>query len=90
MQNTVKVSLLQCEELCETLKSSSLHVREIDSRGNTVKEKIVTLLHFSGWPDCDVPSTAAEHAGFNKMMETLVRFYASGNYAGQKAVVHCR
>ena len=35
-QNTVQVSLLQCEELCETLKSSKLHVRQIDSRGNTV------------------------------------------------------
>ena len=70
--------LLRCEQLCETLKASILHVKEIDERGRTVKESQVTLLHFSGWPDCDVPRTARQVAGFDKMMEHLVRFYVGG------------
>ena len=61
----------------------------MDERGRTVKESQVTLLHFSGWPDCDVPKKEEELTGFNKMMDLLLSFYLINN-TGQKAVVHCR
>ena len=54
------------------------------------KSKQVTLLHFKGWPDCDIPSSAEELNGFNLMMKYLVNFYNSGQSRVPKALVHCR
>ena len=54
-QETIRVDLIEAIQVCETLKLSKLHVKQIDDRGRTIKEAQVTLLHFSGWPDCEVP-----------------------------------
>ena len=54
------------------------------------KSKEVTLVHFKGWPDCDIPSTRDELNGFNLMMKYLVNFYNSGSSRVPKALVHCR
>ena len=54
------------------------------------KSKEVTLVHFKGWPDCDIPSTRDELNGFNLMMKYLVNFYNSGSSRAPKALVHCR
>ena len=54
------------------------------------KSKEVTLVHFKGWPDCDIPSTRDELNGFNLMMKYLVNFYNSGSSKVPKALVHCR
>ena len=40
-----------------------------------VREATLTLMHFSGWPDCDVPESEAEQEGFSLMMQKMVEFY---------------
>ena len=54
----------------------------------------MTLLHFKGWPDCDVPETDEEMEGFNSLLSKLVNFYKVDTTAlrkpENKAIVHCR
>ena len=52
-----------------------------------LKENSVTLLHFNGWPDLDVPTEPESIEGFNTFMTHLVEFYATNQ---GRAVVHCR
>ena len=48
----------------------------------------VTLYHFNGWPDLEVPNTEDEMLGFNIFMTALVHLYAQNN--SRKAIMHCR
>ena len=48
----------------------------------------VTLYHYSGWHDLDVPYTEDEMQGFNIFMKALVHLYAQNN--SRKAIMHCR
>lgn len=85
----IQVSLISETTESATLKSSQLLVNEL-SRGVVVKSARVTLLHFSGWPDCDIPAEEEELEGFNLMMNKLVAHYTAAATRNQKAVVHCR
>ena len=81
----VSVSLLSFEEVCSTFTISKLRV---DYMGLEFKQ--VTLIHFKGWPDCDIPSTPEELNGFKLMIKHLVNFYSSNQSRSPKALVHCR
>ena len=51
----------------------------------------VTLYHFSGWLDCDIPQTAEQLEGFNTVLRDLVTFYVSAQQGSNpRAIVHCR
>ena len=52
-----------------------------------LKEISVTLLHFNGWPDLDVPTEPESIEGFNALVSLLLSFYATNQ---GKAVMHCR
>ena len=47
----IRVELIQVNQVCEKLKVSKLHVKEMNDRGDMVREATLTLLHFIGWPD---------------------------------------
>ena len=74
--SNIQVSLLSETTECETLKSSKLLVNEL-SRGVVIKSAHVTMLHFSGWPDCDIPTEEEDVEGFNLMMTKLVTHYTA-------------
>ena len=52
--DTITVTLLEVKTINEDLKMSKLHVKKTNN-GIIEKEDEVTHLHFSGWPDLDVP-----------------------------------
>ena len=81
----VSVSLLKFTQVSAKFTINRLSVSLMGQ-----KSKEVTLVHFKGWPDCDIPSTRDEVNGFNLMMKYLVNFYNSGFSKAPKALVHCR
>lgn len=86
----VRVTLVSKQTLASTLSSYKLHVQELSKRRDDVlAESEVTLLHFKGWPDLDVPSRHDQLMGFQELVRLLTRFYVIGD-GSQKALIHCR
>ena len=73
---------------CSSLKTYKLNIEKIDDEGNKVNDAHITLYHYSGWHDHDVPYTEDEMQGVNIFMKALVHFYAQNN--SRKAIMHCR
>ena len=48
----------------------------------------VTLLHFIGWPDLQVPSSVSQLESFNLIIKHLLTHYTEPNQ-DSKALVHC-
>ena len=59
------------------------------SNDEMIAERDITLLHFQGWQDLDIPTGEAQLAGLNELLKQLVTLYAGSN-GSMKAVVHCR
>ena len=52
-----------------------------------IKEAQVELVHFSGWPDCEVPTEEEEVSGFTEVVKILFNHYIFKKEG--KAIVHC-
>ena len=64
-------------------------MEELSKRDNNViREREVTLLHFRGWPDLDVPQEADEVIGFSELVRQLTNFHVKSSDG--RALVHCR
>ena len=58
------------------------------TRLGSTQQAEVTLLHFSGWPNFNVPTNASQLAGFKSMINQLLAHYTAPN-KDFKALVHC-
>ena len=52
-----------------------------------VRQSKVTLMHYSAWPDCDVPSTNSDVENIVQIVEALFQKVIANE---TKALVHCR
>ena len=89
--NGIEVSLLGENEICSGLIESKLNVKQV-LQGTTLKEIDVTLIRFSGWPDCDLPTKTSESMQAHTILiKTLLQFYIENNSDDNKkrAIVHC-
>lgn len=89
--DTVRVTLIEANQVCETLVENKLRVALYNERkSRVIKTSDITLYHFSGWPDLDTPTTSEQLAGFYSLIQALITFYISEEGENKRAVMHCR
>ena len=86
----VQIICTNKNQLAPTLMAYEIRIAMTSTRsGSMIEERDMTVLHFSGWPDLDIPSTQEQIAGFGELINQLVGLYTASKGA-KKAIVHCR
>ena len=86
----MQVLCTEKNQLAPTLLAYKLRIAMTSTRSNEmIAERDITLLHFQGWPDLDIPTEDGQLAGLNELLKQLVTLYAGSN-GSKKAIVHCR